>query len=411
MTTNTMTTDVLIVGGGPAGALLGFLLARRGVAVVLAEKNVTTERSFRGETIAARSVLTLRELGFEPALARHGYVPLTGISLWEKGRRIVHADYQRFPIDALPIDIPQPALIQAFLDASEPFPSHTALMGASFVSLFEEEGAVRGATVRMRGGETLDIRARLVVGADGRYSRVRKASMLEATITPMERDFLWFKFPRPPEWGHDAQLVVDRDRHLVILPTYPDLLRVGYNLPKDGFSQIRKQGIEAFRAGITELDPRLGPLVEAHIGGWHDASFLEIFTAEMEEWARDGLILIGDAAHTATPILGQGVNLAIQDAVYLAPVVAAALARNADGVVRAAELADFVGKRRTHKAMVTRFQRAQEASLARSSAVGTLLRRMRLKALDLFPLKYRLLDRVMNAPHNMSAEALHVGTL
>jgi 2-polyprenyl-6-methoxyphenol hydroxylase-like FAD-dependent oxidoreductase len=263
--------------------------------------------------------------------------------------------------------------------------------------------------LKTRAGETLHVRARLVVGADGRYSRVRKASMLEATVTPMERDFLWFKFPSPPDWGREAQLVVKQDRHLVILPTFPDLLRVGYNLPKGGFGKIRKRGIEAFRADIVELDSRLAPLVEAHIGGWHDTSFLEIMTVEMPQWARDGLILIGDAAHTASPILGQGVNLAIQDAVYLAPIVSATLARTADDVVRAGEVADFVRKRRDHKSMVTRFQNAQEANLARKSPLGTLLRRVRLKALDLSPMKYRLLDRVMNAPHDIAAEAIHAG--
>lgn len=411
MTTNAIETDVLIIGGGPAGALLVCLLARLGQRVVLAERELNAERSFRGETIAARSVVTLRELGFEPALSQHGYVELTGISFWEKGRRIVHADYRNFPIGALPIDIPQPALIDAFFNSARAFPRCDIMKGANFVSLIEEDGVVRGAILKTRDGETIEARARLVVGADGRFSRVRKASLLEATITPMERDFLWFKFPRPSDWGNDAQLVVDRDRHLVILPTFPDLLRVGYNLPKRGFEEIRKRGIEAFRADIAELDPRLAPLVEAHINGWQDTSFLEIFTAELRDWARDGLILIGDAAHTATPILGQGVNLAIQDAVYLAPTIAAALSRTASDVLPAAEFAEFVAKRRAHKAMVTKFQRAQEASLAKNSPVGTLLRRARLKALDLFPLKYRLLDRVMNAPHDMSVEAIHAGAL
>jgi 2-polyprenyl-6-methoxyphenol hydroxylase-like FAD-dependent oxidoreductase len=408
MMTDVMDMDVLVIGGGPAGAFLSFLLARQGVAVTLVEREVVSKRSFRGETIAARSVLTLRELGFEPALSRHGYLQLTGISFWENGRRVMSADYSAFPIDALPIDIPQPALIQAFLDAASAFPSHTAMSGTSFVSLIEEDGVVRGAVLKRRDGSMVEARARLVVGADGRFSRVRNASGLAATVTPMARDFVWFKLPRPEDWGHEARLVVRRDKHLVILPTYPDLLRVGYNLPKRGFSEIRQRGIEAFRDDIAQLEPRLGPLVESHIGGWHDTSFLDIFTTEMEAWARDGLILIGDAAHTATPILGQGVNLALQDAVYLTPVVAAALKHGA-GAIPAAALADFVARRRAHKAMVTKFQRAQEASLAQHSTVGTLLRRARLTVLDLFPLKHRMLDRVLNAPHDMSVEVGHVG--
>lgn len=407
----TIETDVLIIGGGPAGALLLCLLARRGLRATLVERETTAERSFRGETIAARSVVTLRELGFGPALEQHGFVELTGISFWENGRRIVHADYGNFPIDALPIDIPQPALIEMFFDAASACPRCEIMRGTNFLSLIEEDGAVRGATLKDRSGETFEARARLVVGADGRFSRTRKASGLDATITPMERDFLWFKLPRPADWGNDSQLHVKRDRHIVVLPTFPDLLRVGFNMPKGGFEKLRRRGVEAFRADIAELDPRLEELVETHIRGWQDTSFLEIFTAEMREWARDGLILIGDASHTGTPILGQGVNFALQDAVYLAPTIEAALSRTENGVVRSGEFTEFVAKRRAHKSMVTRFQRVQERSLAKSSPLGTLVRRARLRALDLFPLKYRLLDRVLNAPHDMPLEGIHAGAL
>jgi 2-polyprenyl-6-methoxyphenol hydroxylase-like FAD-dependent oxidoreductase len=119
------------------------------------------------------------------------------------------------------------------------------------------------------------------------------------------------------------------------------------------------------------------------------------------------MILIGNAAHTATPILGQGVNLALQDAVYLAPVAAAALAQGTSGPIPAAAFASFVKRRRAHKAMVTKFQRVQEASLSKKSQIGTMLRRTRLRMLDILPAKYPMLDRVMNAPHDMPAEAAY----
>lgn len=409
-TNNTITTDVLIIGGGPAGALLGNLLGRRGVRVMLAEKETEITRSFRGETIAARSALTLNQLGFGPALREHGYLELTGIAMWENGRRIVHADYRRFPIDAVPIDLPQPALINIFLEQARAFPSFTHNAGTTFTGLIEDAGVVRGARLKHKDGTVTNVQARLVVGADGRFSKVRKASELPVTITPMERDFLWFKVPRPAGWGDEAQLVIRKDKHLVILPTFPDLLRIGYNLPKHGFSEIRKRGFDAFIADLVDLDPRLEPVLN-HVRSWDDTSFLEIFTAQMNEWAKDGLVLIGDAAHTATPILGQGVNLAIQDAVCLAPVVAAALAkRGANEAIAASDLAEFVASRRAHKSMVTRFQQLQETSLSQHTPLKTMLRRVRLKALDLFPFKYRMLDKVMNAPHNMATavEAHHV---
>lgn len=392
------TTDVLIVGGGPAGALLGCLLARRGIEVLVVEKQDGLERDFRGETIAAPSAVTLRRLGFGPALRRHGYLETTGVSMRMEGRQVFHVDYRRFALGTLPIDIPQPALIGIFNEEAAGLPSYTYASGTAFTGLLEEQGVVRGATLRHKDGSRTEVRARLVVGADGRFSKVRKAAGLTADVRAMERDFLSFKLPRPADWGTDADLVVDRDRHLVILPTFPDFLRVGHNLPKRGLGTLRKEGFEAFRAGIAAIDPRLTPLLEEHLTSWDDTGFLEIFTAEVEQWARDGLLLIGDASHTCTPILGQGVNLAIQDAVCVAPVVARALGR-ADSAVPAAEFAEFIASRRRHKGFVTRFQRMQEAALAQHTPLRTTLRRARFRTLDALPIKYRVFGKVINAPH------------
>jgi 2-polyprenyl-6-methoxyphenol hydroxylase-like FAD-dependent oxidoreductase len=394
------TTDVLIVGGGPAGALLGCLLARRGIQVLVVEKQPTPERDFRGETIAAPSAVTLRRLGFGPALREHGYLETTGVTMRMEGRDVFRVDYGRFPVGTLPIDIPQPALISLFHQAAAHLPSHTYAPSTTVTGLIEHDGRIRGAVLKRKDGERLEVRARLTVGADGRFSKVRKAAGITADIRPMERDFLSFKLPRPADWGNDAQLVVDGPRHLVVLPTFPDMLRIGHNLPKRGLGALRKDGFEAFTAGIAAIDPRLAPLLRDHLHSWEDTSFLEIFTAEVDQWTRDGLVLIGDASHTCTPILGQGVNLAIQDTVCLAPVIARALARpGAPAVLPAAEFTEFTETRRRHKKYVTGFQRMQEAALAQHTPLQQLTRRMRYRTLNALPLKYRLFDKVINAPH------------
>lgn len=394
-------TDVLVVGGGPAGALLGFLLARRGLDVLVIEKNAALDRDFRGETIAAPSVVTLRRLGFGPDLDAHGFLPTEGVTMWMEGRRVFHVDYRRFAIGTVPVDIPQPALIRMFIDAGERYPNFEYRFGTAFNGLVEQGGVVRGATVRDRDGAEITVRARLVVGADGRFSKVRRAAGLTADVQPMDRDFLSFRVPRPSDWPLEAALVVDHDRHLVVLPTFPDTIRVGSNLPKRGMGELRKAGFPAYKAAVAALSPRLAPLVQDHLNSWDDTSFLEIFTAEVAQWARDGLVLIGDASHTCTPILGQGVNVAIQDAVCLAPVVAAALAGGAGPVVPASAMAGFVEARRAHKATVTKFQRVQEAALAQGSPTAVLLRRTKFRTLNATPLKYRLFDNSTNAPHEI----------
>jgi 2-polyprenyl-6-methoxyphenol hydroxylase-like FAD-dependent oxidoreductase len=393
-------TDVLIVGGGPAGALLGFLLARRGIDVLVVEKQTSLEREFRGETVAAPSVVTLRRLGFGPALDAHGFIRTEGVTMRMEGRRVMHVDYRRFAVGEVPIDLPQPPMIAMFAAAAEAYPHFEYRFGTSFTDLVrDDDGTVRGALLRGRDGQATEVRARLVVGADGRFSKVRRAAGISADVQHMARDFLSFKLPRPADWGLQAQLVVDHDRHLVVLPTFPDFLRIGNNLPKRGLGELRKAGFPTFKAGIMELDPRLAPVVDEHLNSWDDTSFLEIFTAEVADWTRDGLVLIGDASHTCTPILGQGVNLAIQDAVVIAPVIAAALP-NAK-TVPAVAFTDFIDQRRKHKAKVTGFQRLQEKALATGSPTGVLLRRVRYRLLDALPLKYKIFGDVLNAPHGI----------
>ncbi len=402
-------TDVLIIGGGPAGALLGCLLARRGISVLVAEKQTHLDRDFRGETLAAPSVVTLRKLGFGPALSEHGFLETTAVSMRMEGREVFTVDYSRFSIGTLPIDIPQPALIGIFIDAAQDLPGFSYTYGTQCTGLLEEDGAIRGAVLKQKDGSRVEVRARLVVGADGRFSKVRKEAGIAAKLHPMERDFLSFKLPKPAGWGNSAELVVDRDKHLVVLPTYPDFLRIGHNLPKRGLGELRKEGFDSFRDGIAAIDPRLRPLLDEHLRSWDDTGFLEIFTAEVEQWARDGLILIGDASHTCTPILGQGVNLAIQDTVCVAPVIARALARPAaDGPVPAAEFDEFVASRRKHKTQVTRFQRMQETALAQHMPVKVALRRMRFKTLNKLPAKYAVFGKVINAPHPIDPVDLRV---
>ncbi|HEY3868273.1 MAG TPA: FAD-dependent monooxygenase [Actinocrinis sp.] len=401
-------TDVLVVGGGPAGSLLGGLLARRGLDVVLVEKQVKLDRDFRGETIAGPSVIMLRALGYGPGLDEHGYLETTRVQMYMEGRPVFSVDYSKFGLDVLPIDIPQPGLINVFNEDAKLHPNYTHLVGTAFTGLLFDGDTVAGATVKPADGSEAGIRARLVVGADGRFSKVRAAAGLDAVITPMERDFQWFKLPRPADWGQEANLVIDGPQHLVVLPTFPDLLRIGHNIPKGKLKELRAAGFEAFKQSVIEIDPRLEDLVHTHVQSWRDTSFLDIFTAELPQWSRDGLLLIGDASHTVTPLLGQGVNLGLQDAVTFVPAIVKALASSA-GPVPAAALAEVEAARRKHKTGVTKYQRMQEGALGKHKPLAVAVRRLRFRLLDKLSVKYKIFSRVIDLPHAIDPMELQLG--
>lgn len=389
-------TEVLIIGGGPAGSLLACMLARRGIDVVLVEKQTTLERSFRGETLVASSVSALRDLGFGPAIDAHGYLETEGMSMNLEGRDVFRLNYRRATGGAANLDMPQPALLRIVNEAAAAEPSFQYVAGTSMTDLVEEDGAVVGAVLRRRDGSRFTVRARLVVGADGRFSRVRRAAGLPAKVTPMDRDVLWFRLPRPAGWGNWAEFYIDHSRHLVSLPTWPDHLRIAMSLPKRSFGTTREAGFDAFKANVAALDGRLAALVDEHLTSWEDTVFLEIFTAELTRWARDGLVLIGDASHTCTPILGQGVNLSIQDCLRITPLIARELRRQPPGRPLPATVFDgFVAERRRHKARVTRFQTAQEDTLATGGRWAVAARRLRFRAVNALPVKYWVLRRAL----------------
>lgn len=389
-------TEVLIVGGGPAGSLLGCMLARRGIEVVLAERQATVERTFRGETLVSAAITALRALGFGPALEEHGYLEVQGMRMSLEGSHVMDVDYERMKTKARYVDMPQPGLLRIINESASQEPTFTYLAGAAMTDLVEEDGEVVGATFKMPDGSHTTIRSRLVIGADGRFSKVRKVSGLEATITPMDRDVLWFKVPRPADWGGWAEFVVDRDRHVIAMPSFPNWLRVAHNLPKHGLGELRHAGLDSFKEGVARLIPRLGPLMDEHLETWNDTSYLEIFTAHLDSWARDGLVLVGDASHTCTPILGQGVNLSIQDAVLITPLISAALRREpGTKPLPASVFTEWVAGRRKHKSRVTRFQTSQENSLAVHTPLGLAARQAKFRLFGVLPQRYWVMSKVL----------------
>jgi 2-polyprenyl-6-methoxyphenol hydroxylase-like FAD-dependent oxidoreductase len=300
-----------VVGAGPAGALLALLLARRGIPVLLLEAHADFDRDFRGDTVHPAIMEILDEIGLADqvlalphAKIRRAVPPGAGFVV-DLGRL-----QTRFPFITM---MPQ-ARFLAFLTAEAGrYPAFHLITGANVREVVEEDGVVRG--VRYQGQDGwYEVHALLTVGADGRFSRLRHISRLPAPITTAQAiDVLWFRVSRQPTDPEGAQGRFGSGAGLIMLDR-ETLWQIGYVLPKGGYQRLHAAGLESLRQTLREIVPWLAERV-GELHDWKQCSLLSVASDFMPRWYRPGLLLIGDAAHVMSPLGGNGINYAVQDAV------------------------------------------------------------------------------------------------
>ena len=363
--------EVVVVGCGPGGAVLGYLLARSGVDVALVERAPDFEREFRGFGYGPGVVELFDEMGLLDRVLSLPHETVRRGEFYLYGEPVEAVDFATLDTDhPYALLMEQPPLLELLVDAASEYDGFSFHPATTVTDLLTEGGRVVGAAATdRRRDRDVEFRGSLVVGADGRFSTVRSAAGVDPGLFDSPLQLVWFKLPSEAV-GAAAQGRIEPEGILLYFGLGGGELQVGWFLEEGTYPDLRRGGIEAFRARLAAVDPRLGPTLDRHLRGFDQCSLLDIAPGIADEWVRDGLLLVGDAAHVASPVGAQGNALAVQDAVVTHAVVAEALTRDAGDVVPAATLASVEARRRPAVEEVVRLQRRAERGIALAVRYG-----------------------------------------
>ncbi|MGH8793123.1 MAG: FAD-dependent oxidoreductase, partial [Stackebrandtia sp.] len=322
----TQQSKCCVVGGGPAGMMLGLLLARQGVDVVVLEKHADFLRDFRGDTIHPSTLDLIDELGWLEEFLRLPHSTMDRVTVDVKGKPTTFADFRKLSTRCRHIVfMPQWDFLDYLADKASRYPGFKLVRRAEVDDLIEESGRVVGVRAKTPEG-ALEVRADLVVGADGRHSAVRDRAGLELAAASAPMDVLWFRLSRHA--GETVPFFQSRRGSVLICIDRGEYWQIAYVIPNGSYSAVREAGLDAFRASIAANVPAFGDRL-AEVGDWDDVRLLSVRVDRLRRWFRPGLLCIGDAAHAMSPAGGVGINLAIQDAVAAANILGPAF--GADG--------------------------------------------------------------------------------
>jgi len=317
--------SLCVVGGGPAGMMCGYLFARAGVKTILLEKHGDFLRDFRGDTVHPSTLDLFDELGLLDALLKRPHDRVSTIGAIVAGQEVRIADFTHLPppgnFTAL---MPQWEFLDFLSEQARALPAFTVRMESEAVGLVQEGGRVVGVRTR-DGGE---VRARLVIAADGRSSILREAAGLPLHDLGAPIDVFWFRVPKARTPENRTQGYIDHGQ-MVVLIDRGDYYQCARVISKGGADAIRAQGIARFREEVVAVAPSLADAIGA-ITSFDDLKLLSVSLDRLTRWHAPGLLAIGDAAHAMSPVGGVGINLAIQDAVAAANILAGPMRRGED---------------------------------------------------------------------------------
>ena len=316
MADSTITAKCCIAGGGPAGMMLGFLLARAGVDVVVLEKHADFFRDFRGDTVHPSTLELMCELGLIEEFLKLPHQKVETLTGQVGAERLTMADFRHLPTRCKFIALmPQWDFLNFLAEQAKRYKTFDLRMNTEATDLIEEGGRIVGLRAKTPDG-ALAIRADLVVGCDGRHSTVREKAGLKSDDYGAPMDVLWFRMSRKGSDSADTFGHIEAGKLMVMLDR-GDYWQCAYVIPKGGIERVKAEGLEAFRKRVVEMSPFLADRV-GELKSWDDVRLLSVAVDRLQRWWRPGLICIGDSAHAMSPIGGVGINIAVQDAVAAA---------------------------------------------------------------------------------------------
>jgi 2-polyprenyl-6-methoxyphenol hydroxylase-like FAD-dependent oxidoreductase len=347
MAAEQLSTRCCVVGGGPCGLMLGFLLARAGVDTVVLEKHGDFLRDFRGDTIHPSTLNVMAELGLLDDFLKLPHAKAPAIGAFFKGQEYGFADFRYLPIRCKFIAImPQWDFLNFLAERGRNYPSFHLRMRAEATDLIQDGGRVTGVRATTPDG-SLEVRAELTVGCDGRHSTVRERAGLAVDDLGAPMDVLWFSLSKKSSDPNQTMGRFDAGR-IVVMIDRGDYWQCAFVIRKGAIEETKRAGLPALRQTIVQIAPVFADRVD-ELKDWDQIKLLTVAVNRVRRWHRPGLLCIGDAAHAMSPIGGVGVNLAVQDAVAAANLLWRPLKA---GTVREEDL-DRVQQRREFPTRVT----------------------------------------------------------
>ncbi len=319
--------DVCIVGAGPAGMILGILLAQQGIKVLVLESHYNFEREYRGEVLMPRFIQMMRQIGLLSHLERYPHLKLKHFQFYYKDKVWASLDFTSIcPQAPFALWMSQTIMLYALYEKALMYPNFQLLFGVTVRDVIKEGGEIIGVSGTRR-GDNVEVRCRVTVGSDGRFSAVRKAAEFKMEYEDYDFDVVWFTVKRDEHFENTVRALFTPRRIYLVLPKYPDLVQCGIIVGRGEFLQMRKQEIAAMRAELLEAHPMLHDFAR-QLMDFNPFSVLQARVSYVAHWAKEGCLLIGDAAHTCSPAGAIGVAVATATAIIAADVLIKGFKRN-----------------------------------------------------------------------------------